>query len=74
MSGRTLEGARAEVRSIIAELERIEQGVRGDFRGIGQDRCANCIQAVISYYRHTVLRTLDNMNQSLISRARERFF
>ena len=70
MSTRTLEGARAEVRSIIRELESIERGVRRDFRGIGQDRCANCINAVIWYYQNTVLHQLERMNQNLISRIR----
>ena len=67
--GTTLEQARTEMRSIIEELEDIEQGIRRDFRGIGQDRCANCVRAIAGYYRHTVLHHLNSMEQSRISQA-----
>jgi len=64
----TLEQTRAEMRAIIQNLENIAAGVRSDFDGIGQDMCANSIEAVASYYRHTVLRVLNGMDQNLLSR------
>lgn len=69
MSGRSLEGARTEMRSIIIVLENLESGLRNDFRGIGQDLCASCLLSVISYYRNTVLRHLESMDQNIISKA-----
>ena len=68
MSRMNIEQARSEMRSIIAELESIEQGIRSDFRGIGQDRCANAVNSITNYYRNTVLRQLNSMEQGAISR------
>ena len=67
MGGMNLDQVRSELSSIIGELRRIEQGVRSDFSGIGQDRCANCINAIADYYEFTVLTQLNSMNQGLIS-------
>lgn len=36
-----------ELRSIIRELQSISDGIRRDFSGIGQERCAQCLDAVI---------------------------
>ena len=50
-----------ELQSIIRELEEIAAGVRGDFRNIGNDRCAQSIDSVTNKYRYalTRLKTMD---------------
>ena len=37
-----------ELVSIIRELRSISTGVRNDFKGIGSDKCASCIDSVIN--------------------------
>ncbi len=56
-----------ELNSIIIELEAIENGVRNNFVGIGNDKCANSINTVISNYRR-VKRSLDNINTSKVTK------
>lgn len=46
-----LESIKRELSSIISELEDISQGIRKDFVGIGNLRCAACLDSVISNYR-----------------------
>lgn len=46
-----LESIKRELNSIIGELDSISSGVRRDFRGIGNDTCANCIDRHISSLR-----------------------
>lgn len=40
----------AELNKLIAELDLIAQGVRSDFRHIGNDRCADAITKVRNQY------------------------
>jgi hypothetical protein len=47
----TLKGCQNELASIIRELEAIEEGVRYDFVGIGQNYCADCIDRIVSKYK-----------------------
>ena len=51
-----LDECRSELRSIIRELRDIEQGVRGDFVGIGQDLCGKCISKVADKYDGVLIR------------------
>lgn len=63
-----LASIKAELRSIIYELESISNGVRNDFIGIGSERCAACLDKVISnYYR--VQRKLNNMDTSTVTES-----
>jgi len=62
-----LDQVEAELRAIVAELRDIAGGVRRDFNGIGQDMCANCIEAVADHYARRVLPQLSQMERSRIS-------
>ena len=57
-----------ELNSIITELEDISRGVRNDFRNIGNDKCANCIDKVISNYS-SVKKKLNNMDTSKVTES-----
>lgn len=60
-----LESIKAELNSIIKELEDISGHIRHDFVGIGNDKCANCIDKILSNY-YTVKRKLNNMDTNTI--------
>lgn len=62
----TLKSCRNELRSIINELNAIEDGIRYQFSGIGQENCADCIESVISKYQ-SVLNRLYNVDQNRIA-------
>lgn len=55
-----------ELSSIINELNDIAYGVRRDFTGIGNGRCATSISGSASHYRD-VLRQLERMDLSVQS-------
>lgn len=55
-----------ELESIISELESISYGVRYDFKNIGNNKCSDCIDRVISNY-YTVLRKLKNMDTKTVT-------
>lgn len=57
----TLGECRSELRTIISELESIENGVRSDFIGIGEQLCGDCISKVEGKYQY-VLRKLNNVD------------
>ena len=61
-----LDACRSELRSIIRELRAIEQGVRGDFTGMGQDMCANCVSKIADHYQ-SVLNRLERVNQNRLA-------
>ena len=63
-----LDECQREMRSIIRELQEIEQGVRKGFSNIGQDLCANCINKVIGRYQH-VSRELDKVDRSMLRKT-----
>ena len=67
-----LNECKREMRSIIAELQDIEWGVRRDFSNIGQDLCANCIDKIIGKYEY-VSRELNKVDQNLISALIEQY-
>ena len=52
----TLNSCKSELRSIIRELEKIEEGVRYGFTGIGQEHCADSLNSVIRKYRNVLYR------------------
>ena len=60
-----LNSIKAELNSIIRELEDISRGVRRDFAGIGNDRCADCIDRVLNQY-YQVRRKLNNLDTSTV--------
>lgn len=63
-----LNAIKTELDSIIKELERIRDGVRNDFVGIGNDRCANCIDGVLNnYYR--VRNKLNNLDTTTVTES-----
>ena len=62
----TLNECREEVRSIIKELQEIEDGVRRDFVNIGQDLCGDCIRKIGVKYV-VVLTKLNNVNYNRIA-------
>jgi hypothetical protein len=47
-------------------LENIEDGVRGDFVGIGEKNCADCIAMIVSKYRY-VKRILDKVDTNKLA-------
>lgn len=57
-----------ELNSIIAELENISYGVRSNFKNIGNERCADCIDNVLSQY-YTVRRKLNNIDTSTVTES-----
>ena len=57
-----------ELNSIISELESISSGVRRDFKNIGNEKCADCIDKVVSNY-YTVRRKLRNMDTSKVTES-----
>lgn len=61
-----LNAIKSELNSIIRELESISYGVRKDFVGIGNDKCADCINKVINQYYY-VKRKLDNLDTSTVT-------
>lgn len=42
-----------ELNAIITELEDIACGVRHEFKGIGSENCADCVNGVLSSYYST---------------------
>ena len=62
----TLESCRDELSAILKELNDIEIGVRTQFTGIGQEHCADCIDAVIRKYQK-ILNDLYNVDTNFIA-------
>ncbi len=60
----TLGEARRELRSIINELWSIENGIRSEFDGIGENYCADCIARISRKYE----RVLSRLNRVSTSR------
>lgn len=57
-----------ELNSIISELESISSGVRSDFTGIGNDKCADCINKVLNQYYY-VRQKLNNLDTSTVTES-----
>lgn len=62
----SLRECRQELNQIIAELESIEYGLRVNFKGIGNDLCADCVSKVIDKYRG-VKKRLDRVDQNRLA-------
>lgn len=60
-----LNSIKSDLRNILTELRSISQGVRTDFSGIGNDRCADVLDNVISQYEY-VQRKLNNIDTKTI--------
>lgn len=60
---RELYSIRGELQSIIQELEDISRGIERDFSGIGNKKCAECVNRVVSQYK-TAKSKLDNIDTS----------
>lgn len=46
-----IESLRSELNRIAKELDSIASGIRGDFRNIGNDKCANRLEQLAEAYR-----------------------
>lgn len=57
-----------ELNSIIGELEGISRGVRYDFKNIGSEKCADCIDIVIKNYK-SVRSKLYNLDTSTVTES-----
>lgn len=60
-----------ELNSIIRELEDISAGVRSDFVGIGNEKCADCIDRVLNQY-YSVRYTLKNLDTTAVASGFEK--
>lgn len=63
-----LASIKRELNSIISELESISNGVRSDFVGIGNEKCADSINRVINQYYY-VRRKLNNLDTSTVTES-----
>lgn len=63
-----LNSIKNELNSIIKELEAISSGVRNDFTGIGNEKCADCIDRVLNQY-YAVKRKLNNLDTSTVTES-----
>ena len=61
-----LASIKRELNSVISELEEISARVRNDFVGIGNERCADCINRVLNQY-YVVRRKLNNLDTSTVT-------
>ena len=63
-----LDSIKRELNLIIRELESISSGVRNDFIGIGNDKCADCINKVLDQYYY-VRKKLNNLDTSTVTES-----
>jgi len=54
-----------ELNSIINEMESVSHDVRYNFKNIGNEKCADCIDRVLSNY-YKVRRKLNNLDTSTV--------
>lgn len=57
---------KSDISSIVTKLEKIATELNSDFKGIGNDRCAQSISNVASKYKW-VKTQLDNINTSNVT-------
>lgn len=62
----TLNQCKSELRSIISELEQIEAGIRAEFKGIGQDICADAVSSMAEHYRYVQSR-IENIDYNFLA-------
>ena len=58
----------SELNAVIGELEQVSTGVRRDFAGIGNQRCADCLDHVLERY-YFVRRKLNNMDTTRLAQG-----
>lgn len=63
-----LASIKRELNSIINELESISYGIRNEFSGIGNDKCADCIDRVLNQYYY-VRRKLNNLDTTTVTES-----
>ncbi len=63
-----LRAIKNELNSIISELESISKGVRHDFEGIGNEKCADCLDKVLDKYYY-VRRKLNNLDTTTLTES-----
>ncbi len=63
-----LSSIQRELNSIISELESISSGVRSNFEGIGNEKCADCIDRALNQY-YSVRSRLYNMDTSTVTES-----
>ena len=63
-----LASIKRELNSIISELESISYGVRKDFVGIGNDKCADAISRVLNQYYY-VRRKLNSLDTKTVTES-----
>ena len=61
---------RAELKSIIRELETIESHIRSDYSNVGNVQCADSIKSVIIKYK-SALRTLNSVDASVLDTLKD---
>ena len=61
-----LAAIKRELNSIISELDNIAIGIRRDFKGIGNEQCANCVGRAAEQYRW-VKSKLDTMDTTTVT-------
>ncbi len=57
-----------ELNLLINEIELISTGIRKDFSGIGNEKCAAALNSIASNY-YTVRRNLNNLNTSSVTES-----
>lgn len=60
-----LAAIKRELNSIISELESISMGLKNDFKGIGNEKCASSIDRVLSHY-YSVRKKLNNIDTTSV--------
>ena len=40
-----------DLNKVIIEMDDIATSIKGDFEGIGEDKCANCVQSINSTFQ-----------------------
>lgn len=63
-----LASIKKELKSIIQELESISNGIKKDFAGIGNERCASCLNKVLRQYSY-VQKKLNNLDTSTVTES-----
>ena len=66
MSRQELYAIKQDLQSIINELDSIAAGIRNDFVGIGNDKCASVVSNVADHYQY-VKRKLDSIDTSKVT-------
>lgn len=60
----SLSSVKNDLDEILRDLREVATGIRDDFKGIGSERCASCIELVIEKYQkvRNMLNDVDELN------------